>query len=484
MLAEGESVLVRGNSVGVEDSTPPYDVGGCGLGYLARDGMAVSINKLTKPNGRSSGGNSRSFGARLVQRLRVTCGASLEVPEGFRLINQASDLSADDFRQIEALTYEHGTNFLSYTMIETDRSWLVLENSSDGRLLGAIGFIRQGRYLHLTGLPVCAPELRDRMHSAMIELAERNQVVLYMAWLSGSEVEYYRARGWDTVSLGQDCKVGLTDCSWSGSEYSWLRRQESYCRRQGLQFREIVPASMSPEAWDALRRDLKFIDKMHLAGKTFNEPLRGWEGRPFDGEFGRRRLFVAESPDTGRIAAYLCCNPCRNGTSWAFEMYRSQHDAPRGAVAYLMLQTLRQLKQEGVADVDLCPVPAIVREADGNPRHFAVHFVMWAWRKFGNMYFDVHGIYHFRSRFRPQFTECYRVVWPQSTIGLIVSFAIVSQLWRINLVNLIVAIWSLLTRRKKLVDLPTATEDAIPAPHFGKAPAKKHANDKSGRGAA
>ena len=407
-----------------------------------------------------------SFISNLWQTVRACCARALQAPDGFRLINNANELSADELRGLESLAFEHGTNFLSYTIIEADRSWLILDAAGSGKIRGAVGFLRQGRYLHLTATPVCSPELREQMHAGLVELARLNKLVLCIAWLPRDEANFYEERGWDTVSLGQDCRISLSGCTWSGSEYSWLRRQESYCSRQGLKFKEIIPSELSTAAWDELRDELRFIDRMHLAGKTFNEQLRGWEGRPLEGDFARRRLFVAVDGAAGRIVAYLCCNPCRGGTAWAFEMYRSRPEAPRGAIAYLMLQTQRLLQKEGVSEVDLCPVPAIIREVDKNPAHRTMHLVMWAWRKFGNMYFDVHDIYHFRSRFRPQFKECYRVAWPRATPGLIVSFILVTQMWRINIVNLALSLWSLLTHRKKLVELPKSTHEVVPAPHF------------------
>lgn len=399
------------------------------------------------------------FWNRAWSSIRSKLQPMLRAPAGFRIIETFKDLTPAEFQKLEALAFEHGTNFLSYASIENDRSWLVM-----GDFEGIVGFLRAGKYIHLTGAPLCPAELRERMHEGMTKLSKDNRVVLSILWLERSEAEYFRSRGWDAVAVGRDCRVSLTECTWKGSDYSWLRRQESYCLRQGLEVREVTPSELPPEQWQALREELIAIDHEHLAPKTFNRQLKGWEGRPFEGEFGRRRLFIASEKGSQVTSAYLCCNPCKGGSAWSFEMYRSRPNSVRGVIPFLMLQTMRVLQKEKATDIDLCPVPAILDRFDWNPKHLLTNYILWAWRTFGNMYFDVHGIYHFRSRFRPQNDDCFRVDYPKSSPGVLLTFAIVAEMWRISPKNLIRATWGLVSRRKSLVAIPGGNTDPVATP--------------------
>lgn len=415
------------------------------------------------------------FWARMGAAIRSTWRWPLHPPAGFRIVENICELTPAEFQRLEALAYEHGANFLSYCSIEPDRSWVVM-----GDFEGVVGFVRTGRYLHLTGAPLCSETVRERMYQGLMTLALENKLILSIQWIERSEAEYFQARGWDAVAVGRDCRIPLTECTWKGADYSWLRRQENYCVRQGLVVREVVPSELPSEEWQTLRDELLSINHEHLAPKTFHRQLRCWEGHPFDGEFGRRRLFIASEKGSTKTSAFLCCNPCKGGTQWSFEMYRSRPGAVRGVIPFLMLQTLRQLQKEGAVEVDLCPVPAILDRFDWTPKQLLTNYVLWAWRTCGNMFFDVHGIYHFRSRFRPRNDDCFRVDFPHTTAGVLFTFPIAAEMWRINLKNLLRACWDMLTKRKSLVTIPQDPADT-PVPEAAPAAAQKQSDSRTDR---
>jgi phosphatidylglycerol lysyltransferase len=125
-----------------------------------------------------------------------------------------------------------------------------------------------------------------------------------------------------------------------------------------------------------------------------------------------------------------------NGLSWATELYRRRTDSVRGTMAYLIHHVLKQLQTEGVRQVGLCldpgqgctePLPgdsALVRRSmQFGDRHLG--FV-----------FDVAGLRHFKTRFRPRYESRYICSRPKASLGSTLAFANVSGLFNLSLPKL------------------------------------------------
>jgi phosphatidylglycerol lysyltransferase len=160
-----------------------------------------------------------------------------------------------------------------------------------------------------------------------------------------------------------------------------------------------------------------------LLNKPQRHAIRFLEGRFAPTHMRRQRLFLARRDGgTGRVEAFLLCNPCLGGTRWAFETYRRRSDAVRGTMPYLMHQAMRQLQTEGVASVSLCLIPGLRCDRPlPNDSPLVRKSVVIGTRYF-NFIHDTRGMYHYKSRFRPRFVNRYVAVRPNFSIGAAYSF--------------------------------------------------------------
>jgi phosphatidylglycerol lysyltransferase len=145
---------------------------------------------------------------------------------------------------------------------------------------------------------------------------------------------------------------------------------------------------------------------------------------------GRRRLFVARHE--GRIVAFLVCNPGLSGQLWAVETYRHLPDAVRGVIPFCIMKTLRTMKEEGVRYVSLSLIPFLRCETavhgDSGILRFAANF----WWQHLNSIFDMRGIYHFKSRFRPDYREMYLAALPGLSVQSTLSLALAWKLFQFS----------------------------------------------------
>ncbi len=334
-------------------------------------------------------------------------------------------MPSDALVLVEQYAYELGQTYDSYLSTEPDREYFF----SPARR-GAVGFKRWGRYAYIVGGLLASPGDQDELLQTFLEFAAAQRLHVSFYNLGCNELEPFRRQGCEISKCGEEPMIKLANTSWNGKDYQWLRRQENFCTRQGVVLRELAHDSCDPEYRDRIVPVLEEISRIHVAGTLHAQELEFFEGRFRPLALGRRRLFVAER--NSRIEAFLVCNPCLAGSMWAIEIYRRHPDATRGVIPFAMLKIMRQLKSEGVAYVSLSQIPCLRTglPMQGDSRLLRYVTRIW-WYGFGWI-FDMRGIYHFKSRFRPDYRELYVAASPKITLLSLLGFA---ATWKLLVFN-------------------------------------------------
>lgn len=343
--------------------------------------------------------------------------------------------------RLEECAFQFGTSYDSYLVTEGDREYFF----SRGRR-GVVGFQRFGRNLQIVGGLLAAPEDREQLLDEVLEFARSRRWRLTFFSLSRSDFPTFRSRGFQISKIGEEPIVVLDETEWRGGAYEWLRRQEKTCLKSGLTFREIDPAADRDDYERRIAPELEAVSREHLAETLHHREMKFFVGQFDPLALGRRRLFIVERPGTpgkepGRIEGVIVLNPCLNGSLWAIEVFRKRRDAARGVIPFAMLQALRQLQAEGVPYVSLSLIPWL-RGAlwmKGGSRAMTITcFLMW---HFGNALYDVRGMYHFKSRFRPHWREMYVAGLPSFGWSSILAIAMSWGLFPVNPLRLLAHWW-------------------------------------------
>lgn len=320
-------------------------------------------------------------------------------------------MRARQFAAEQAFT--HGQTYDSYLMAEDDREYFW---SADHR--NVVGYVRHGRHLHVTGNLAAPESSREGLLQELVAFAAGNHLVLCIYNIFDEDRELFSRHGFQITKWGEEPMVGLREATWSGKPYEWIRRQENACLRQGVTLREIHPTSNADE-WRDLISQMREVSAEHLRATPQGKELRVFDGRFTPEQLGHRRLFIAEC--AGRIEAFLVLNPGLAGRLWAFDIYRRRADAASGVVPFAMLQIMRRLKQEGVEYMSLSMVPGLRADAKrpGDCRLLRRGTVFG--RDYLGWLFDMKGIYHYKSRFRPAYRNLHVAAYPRQTIGSLIS---------------------------------------------------------------
>ena len=312
-------------------------------------------------------------------------------------------------KQVAELAFRYGECYSSYVAAED--GW---ETFFGPDRCGVVRFTRWlGYYVYNASGLLAAPEDRARLLEHFRRFLDLNRLNGLFICIGRDQLPLFREQGCQVSKNGEEPLVRLETATWRGKEFEWLRRQENYCLRQNLDVVEIDTDPSDPDYRETIVPQLEEVSREHIEAT-----LHGFEMRYFVGRFtpfamGHKRLFAAVRGD--HIEAFIVCTPCLAGTMWAIEMYRKRNDATRGVMPFTMLQIMRRLKEEGVAWCSLSLIPA-VRATRITGDHWAAGGWSYMWWNYFNWAFDVRGIYHFKSRFRPDSREMYYVSWPRTTL--------------------------------------------------------------------
>jgi phosphatidylglycerol lysyltransferase len=341
-----------------------------------------------------------------------------------------SAMSDESIQLVEQHAYEYGETYDSYLVTEPDREYFW---SRDQR--GVVAFCRRGRHIIVAGNLLARPEDREPLLIQLLEFARTKRWSVSFVNVPRSHTQLLRSYGFEITKWGEEPIIRLQDATWQGQEYAWVRRQESFCKQRGVEFREIVADPSDSLYREQIVPQLEAISRSHIASTLHKRELPFFEGQFCPLDLRRRRLFVATH--AGRIVAFLVCNPGLASELWAVEIYRRFPDAVRGVIPYLIMQTLRTMKAEGVSYVSLSLIPFLRCETavtgDSNIMRFAASF----WWRHLNSIFDMRGIYHFKSRFRPDYREMYVAALPGLTVRRAFSLALAWKLLNFNPLRLL-----------------------------------------------
>jgi phosphatidylglycerol lysyltransferase len=204
-----------------------------------------------------------------------------------------------------------------------------------------------------------------------------------------------------------------------------------------LKIREVDPHSA--EYKERIAGELEAISREHVKN-TLHQREMGFFVGSFDAHtLQRQRLFIGEV--AGQIDCFVMLNPCLAGTMWAFEVFRQRAGAARGIIPAAMLQIMRQLKAEGVRYASLSLVPFVRCEIVlKNDSYIARSVEVFFWR-FLNPLYDVRGLYHFKSRFRPYYREMYIAAMPYAGVRTMFDIAVSWKLFHFNPLRLLAQLW-------------------------------------------
>jgi len=332
----------------------------------------------------------------------------------------------DRLRQV---AIEFGDTYMSYLVTESDREYFWASDRC-----GVVGFRRLGRYVHIADGLLARPADREKLLVEFLDFTKQQSWIASFVNVPRNEIKMFRQQGCQVTKCGEEALVQLDRTDWQGKDAQWLRRQESFCRRQGVEVFEIAADLANLVYCEDMAPQLEEISRDHIASTLHRREMEFFVSHFNAKDLGDRRLFVA--CQESRVIAFIVCNPGLNRNFWAVEVYRRRPDAVRGVIPCVIMHAMRTMQAEGVLYFSLSLVPFLrCTPVVGDSREF--RFVANSWWRYLNAIYDIRGLFHFKSRFRPDYREMYLAVSPRVTVRSLLVLAYVWKLFHFSPLRLL-----------------------------------------------
>ncbi|HMP04863.1 MAG TPA: DUF2156 domain-containing protein [Lacipirellulaceae bacterium] len=344
-----------------------------------------------------------------------------------------AQMSAELRSRLRDLAIEFGETYSSYLSTEEDRQYFWSQFPE-----GVVAFRRRGRYVVVADGLLAAPDDREDLLRAFLDFARRRRWHASFVNVPRNEINLFRRQGCQVTKCGEEPLVRLDRTRFQGKDWEWARRQENFCRRHGVVCSEAAADPADDDYRQRIAPQIEEISREHLAGTLHGRELTFFVSQFSPDDVRGRRVFIAEEGE--RVVAYAVCNPGLAGQMWAVEVYRRRGDAVRGVIPALFMHMLRAMQAEGVAYLSLSLAPFVRCTPMAGDSKMYRYFVNFWWRRLGAIY-DMQGLFHFKSRFRPDYREMFIAAHPRVTVRSMWAIAMLWHLFHFNPLRLVGRMW-------------------------------------------
>ena len=344
-----------------------------------------------------------------------------------------AEMSRERIVRLRQLARRYGDTYAAYLATEGGREYFW-----PTRLEGVVAFRRVGRYVNVADGLLAAPSNRERLLTEFLRFTDQHGWVVTFMNVPRNEINLFRRQGCQVTKCGEEALVDLDRATWHGKDSAWLRRQENYCQRHGVKVFEVIPDLADPYYRDEVAPQLEKISRDHVDSTLHQREMQFYVSSFSADDLDGRRLFVAQEGE--HISGFIVCNPGLDGDFWAVEVYRRRRDAVRGVIPCIIMHTMREMKVEGVRYFSLSLSPFLRCTAVRGDSRMYRYIVNFWWRRMNSIY-DVQGIYHFKSRFRPDYREMFLAAKPGVSVRSLLVIAFIWKLFHFSPLRWLHQIW-------------------------------------------
>ncbi|WP_137132562.1 bifunctional lysylphosphatidylglycerol flippase/synthetase MprF [Rhizobium sp. FY34] len=340
------------------------------------------------------------FSGEAPRGLRALLGVSIlsAAIAAFSLLRPAfrhpAPLSPEDLQQATAIVI--GQDNADANLVRMGDKRVMFSDSGRSFIMYGI----QGRSWIALGDPVGDREETAEMVWRFVERARGagGRAVFYQ--VSPALLSFCADAGLRAFKLGEMALVDLTGFELAGSRLAGLRQALNKGRREGMEFAILQPA----EVTQALA-ELKAISDGWLAHHDTRE--KGFSLGAFE------ETYVASQPvavlrKAGRIVAFATLFLTDTRAEASVDLMRFAPDAPRGAMDFLFVSLLEQLKGEGYQafNLGMAPLSGMSRR-EVAPVWDRIGGTLF---EHGERFYNFKGLRAFKSKFHPQWQPRYMAV--------------------------------------------------------------------------
>jgi len=309
------------------------------------------------------------------------------------VLNRRSASNDERARAWEIVRAHGCTSIARYTLFDDKHFYFASDNS-------LISYALENRVALALGGPIGPVDEIPASISAFKLFCAPNDWLPAFFLVLPDYLDAYKAAGFDTLLLGQEAIVDLSNFTLEGSDNKTLRNSYNKMVRNGYRF-DVVQPPFSPR----MLRELDLISNEWLASRGVTE-MRfslGW----FDEVYLNTCPILLVRDREGFIEAFANIVTEFQKNEVAVDLMRHRAQVDSGLMDFLFVSLLTWAKEQNYAsfNLGLSALSGVGEELDDPVMERALHYIY----RNVNQFYNFRGLHAFKEKFRPTWSPRYLV---------------------------------------------------------------------------
>jgi lysylphosphatidylglycerol synthetase-like protein (DUF2156 family) len=332
-------------------------------------------------------------------------------------------IPADASARARDILARRGSGTLDYFALRSDKQWFFDRD-------GIVAYAIHGGVCLVSPDPIGPVEERDRLWSGFRRYADEHGWSLAVLGASEEWLPVYRRSGMRDLYVGDEAVTDVRTFSLEGGTHKGLRQAVNRIAKYGYTISFHDPATVDPALAAALR-GVMTKSRRGQVERGFSMTL----GRIFDPADHGLLLAVASGP-TGDPVAFCQYVPAPGIDGFSLDlMRRDDGDHPNGLLDFILVNTIRKLREDGYAHLGLnfATMRAVLAGESGPG--ISQRLERWLLRRMSDS-MQIESLWRFNAKFDPEWFARY-VVWDSAEQSLPTALAIAKaeSFWELPLIG-------------------------------------------------
>lgn len=314
--------------------------------------------------------------------------------------------SENERMQATEIVTKYGHTALARATLFDDKSYFFASPET------MIAYASSGRGAIVLGDPIGpAAEIPEAI-SAFKKFCARNDWLPAYASVLPDHLEAYRDAGYETLCIGYEAIVDLSQFTLEGSQNKGLRYEVNHMQKLGYHA-EIQPPPLNDDLmWQLRLISDAWLTMRHGGEMHFSD---GW----FDDAYLRNGSAAVVHTPEGTPIAFANLVPEYQKNELTIDLMRRYRQVEHGTMEYLFSSMLQWAKDQGVATFSL-GLSAIVGVGE-KPEDPRVEQALHTISEYVSRFYNFKGLHEFKEKFHPNWEPRYLVYPGAASLPLVLS---------------------------------------------------------------
>jgi len=299
--------------------------------------------------------------------------------------------------RVGRLIGEHGRDPMDCFALMEDKRWFFHHGADGGESVVAYGLWRNVA-VALAG-PIGSMERRSETMAVFRDFCVGQDWIpcFYCAHIADREA--WEACGWRSLHVAEDARIHLPGFDLKGSAYQGLRTNLNHGRKAGWSFRWYKGEPVD----HGLEAQMRLVSDGWLKAKGGTE--MGFDLGAFSPEAVRRDGAGCVLDPEGRLMAFATWPAYAGGRGRGIDVMRSA-EGSKGAMDFLILESIACFRAEGVAEVSLGNAPLARVSGEGEKASPGEKVLDYLFEHFNQVY-GYKPLFEFKRKYHPDWQDRY-----------------------------------------------------------------------------